>query len=216
VTPQTAERTTQTTKLYLTPTDNGRVLSLADFLAADGQEGFRYELIEGRLFVSPQADMPHDRLRKWLERQFDSYAEQHPDVINFVAGPARLFLPVLGEDVTAPEADLACYQGFPLHLPVAEVNWDSVTPYLVVEVISPKTAAKDLDRNVQLYLRVPSIREYWILDPREESYNRPSMTVYRRRGQSWQRPIEVAAGGTYATRFLPGFTLVLDRPPAQG
>jgi Uma2 family endonuclease len=215
VTPQTAEVTTQP-KLYLTPSDNGRILSLDDFLAADGQEGFSYELIEGRLVVSPQPNMPHDRLRKWLERQLDAYAEQRPDVINFVAGPARLILPAVGAGVTAPEADLACYQGFPLDLLDDDVNWGSVTPYLVVEIISPKTAAKDLDRNVQIYRQLSSIREYWILDPRDESTNRPSMTVYRRRGQSWQRAIEIPAGGTYVTRFLPGFTLVLDRPPAQG
>jgi Uma2 family endonuclease len=82
---------------------------------------------------------------------------------------------------------------------------------LVVEIISENTASKDLERNVTLYLQVKSLREYWIIDPRHESHDRPSMRVYRRRGQRWQKPIEVPAGGTYSTRLLPGFTLVLDR-----
>jgi hypothetical protein len=47
------------------------------------------------------------------------------------------------------------------------------------------------------------------LDPREDS-NRPTLTVYRRRGARWQRPIELAYGDTYATRLLPGFELLID------
>jgi hypothetical protein len=62
---------------------------------------------------------------------------------------------------------------------------------------------------VDLYLQVPSIREYWVLDPRT-SAGQPTLLVYRRRGQRWQRVIRVAGGGTYTTRLLPGFTLVLD------
>jgi hypothetical protein len=36
------------------------------------------------------------------------------------------------------------------------------------------------------------------------------MLVYRRRGKSWQRVIELAFGDTYTTKLLPGFRLVLD------
>ncbi len=60
-----------------------------------------------------------------------------------------------------------------------------------------------------LYLRVPSIREYWILDPRTDA-DHPSLLVYRRRGARWQRPLAVAGGDTYTTRLLPDFSLVLD------
>jgi Uma2 family endonuclease len=104
---------------------------------------------------------------------------------------------------------LAAYRDFPPDDDV-EPDWRDVNPILVVEILSPDSAAKDLDRNLDVYLQVPSIREYWIIDPRIDS-RRPSMIVYRRRGQRWQRPIHVEAGGTYDTKLLPGFTLVLDR-----
>jgi len=85
-----------------------------------------------------------------------------------------------------------------------------VNPILVVEVLSKKRPEKDLVRNVELYLEVSSIKEYWILDPRIDP-DRPSLLVYRRRGKSWQKPIEVPFGGTYQTpRVLPGFSLVVD------
>jgi Uma2 family endonuclease len=199
----------------LTPSDQGKKLSLDDFLTADWQEGFRYELIHGRLDVSPLPNLPHDRLRKWLERQLEVYAEQRPDVINYVLGPVRIIL-ALPDDVSAPEADLVAYNNFPHHVPFEDLDWADVNPALAVEIISAETPAKDLERNPALYLQVPTLREYWVIDPRDESHDRPSMVVYRRRGHRWQKPIEVPPGGAYATRFLPGFTLVLDRSQTQG
>ena len=82
-------------------------------------------------------------------------------------------------------------------------------PILAAEILSEDNADKDLVRNVRLLLLVPSVREYWIFDPREDP-DRPSLMVYRRRGASWQRPITLAAGETYTTKLLPGFSLLLD------
>jgi Uma2 family endonuclease len=197
-------------RLYLTPDDHGRPLTIEDLTSADAREGYRYELIRGRLEVSPLPDLPHDRLLRWLRRLLENYAKQHPEVVNEAFGPARIFLPDLEEGVTAPEPDVVAYRDFPLDLPEEEVNWQDLQPVVAVEILSPDTADKDLVRNVELYLRAPTIREYWIVDPRE-SYRRPSLLVYRRRGQRWQRPIRVEGGGTYTTPLLPDFTLTLDQ-----
>jgi Uma2 family endonuclease len=40
---------------------------------------------------------------------------------------------------------------------------------LVGEVVWEDDPDKDLVRNVELYLQVPSIREYWVLDPLPDS-----------------------------------------------
>ena len=40
-----------TTQLYLTPADHGRALTLEEFLSARAQEGYKYEIIHGRLDV---------------------------------------------------------------------------------------------------------------------------------------------------------------------
>jgi Uma2 family endonuclease len=197
-------------RLYLTAADHGRRLSLEEFESADAREGFRYELIHGRLDVSPAPNFPHEDLLDWLRDELKAYAREHAEAINKVVGPARVFVPDIEEGVTAPEPDLACYHDFPLHLPKGTVNWRDISPLLVVEVVSPDNADKDLTRNVPLYLRVPTIREYWIVDPRE-SYECPTLTVYRRRGTRWQKVIQIEAGGTYTTRLLPDFSLVLDR-----
>jgi Uma2 family endonuclease len=148
-------------------------------------------------------------LIRWLARRLERYVDEHPEVINFVATPACVLVP--GEDeATAPEPDLAAYRDFPLQLPLEEIRWEDVSPILVAEIISRDTADKDFVRNVELYLAVPSIREYWIFDTRE-SHDTPKLTVYRKRGQRWQRPIVVPFGEIYTPeRLLPGFTLRID------
>jgi Uma2 family endonuclease len=192
----------------LGPGDHGRPLTREEFGTAQWQSGYQYELIHGKLYVSPLPNLPQDWIEVWLWRLLDSYAQRHPEVINHVTAKARVLLPNR-LDVTQPEPDLAAYRDFPRHRSVAQMDWDDVSPVLVAEVVSENDPDKDLVRNVDLYVQAPSIREYWVLDPRTNA-DQPTLLVYRRRGQRWQRVIRVPGGGTYTTRLLPGFTLVLD------
>jgi Uma2 family endonuclease len=196
---------------YLTPADAGKPLALHEFEHADELEGYHYELIDGKLEVSPLPNLPHDRVKEHVNEQLRDYRRRHPAVVNYITGPARVFVPERLA-ATCPEPDLAAYHGFPLELPVEDVRWRDVSPLIVVEILSPDTVDKDLTRNRELYLLVPSIQEYWIIDPLTNP-SQPSLTVYRRRGHSgtsWQRPITVRGGGSYTTRHLPDFTLTLD------
>ena len=68
---------------------------------------------------------------------------------------------------------------------------------------------KDLTRNVELYLQVPTIREYWVFDTLRDGAERPHLIAHRRWGGRW-RVLEVAPGGTCTTRLLPGFRLIVD------
>ena len=81
------------TQLYLRPADHGRALTLEELESSRAVEGFRYELIHGRLEVSPLPDLPHDDLKDWLIGVLGAYSRQYPEVINRVKGPARVFLP---------------------------------------------------------------------------------------------------------------------------
>jgi Uma2 family endonuclease len=201
-------RTIMTTMVMLGPADHGRPMTRAEFEVARGQEGYHYELIEGKVYVSPVPDLPHDRILEWLYDRLHDYTRAHPEILNYVTARALIILPER-DAATNPEPDLAAYRDFPRHRSLREVAWDDVPPLLVAEVVSEDDPEKDLDRNVALYLQAASIREYWILDPRADP-DQPTLTVYRRRGQRWQRPIEVAPGETYTTRRLPDFSLLLD------
>jgi Uma2 family endonuclease len=192
----------------LGPADHGRPMSLDDFMSGDYRGGYRYELIDGKLYVTPAPNMPENRVELWIVMKLWNYAQAKPGVINFVGHKARVFVPDR-TGVTNPEPDAAAYRDFPVDAPFDAVRWQDVSPVLVVEILSPDDPNKDLVRNVELYLQVPSIREYWAFDTRPEGAERPTLRVHRR-GKSGWRVIDVAFGETYTTRLLPGFELVVD------
>ena len=197
------------TKIYLTPADHGRALSWDEFESADAEEGYRYEMIEGKVFVSPVPDMPHEDLKEWLEAVLRAYVLERPDILCRVKGASRVFLEERSDGVTAPEPDIACYSEYPSELPKKQRNWRNVSPFLVVEILSEDNQDKDLERNRRLYLEVESIQEYWIVDPLEDA-DCPSLIVYRRRAKRWAARRVIPSGGTYTTPMLPGFSLVMD------
>jgi len=187
--------------------DHGKPVRVREFESADFEEGYKYELIEGRLYVSPEARLPENQLEIWLLRKLWSYAEAHPEVINYVSNKARVIVPGTRRRTT-PEPDLAAYSNVRLDAETGRVEWEDVSPILVAEVLFAADPYKDLVRNVALYLRVPSIREYWILDA-QLSVVRPTLIVHRRHGARWVRR-EYAAGDTYTTKLLPAFSLLID------
>jgi Uma2 family endonuclease len=195
------------TELKIGPTCHGRPMTWQEYLQGDYEEGFKYELIDGRLYVSPEANLPENYVQDWLRDKLKAYRKTHPKVINHVTGPGRVF--VSGrEDITAPEPDVLAYRNFPHHRPLRDIHWEDVSPILVGEVLSAGDPGKDLVRNVELYWLVPSIKEYWVLDAREDA-DYPSLTAHVRYGRRW-RIIERGPSEVYTTRLLPGFKLRLD------
>jgi Uma2 family endonuclease len=198
-----------TTRLTLTPADHGREIDPDEFDAADGEEGYHYEIIDGRVYVSPVPDMPQEYLAVWLHGKLFQYTLVRPDVVSFLSCKTRVFVPGRRRR-TCPEPDISAFNDVPRGVPAPTLRWQDYSPFLVIEIPSDETPDKDLVRNVELYREVPSIREYWILDPNLNP-GEPELRVYRRRGERWQKPIDVSFGGVYETpRLLPGFRLVLD------
>src|SRR5262245_16284287 len=101
------------TQLHLTPALHGHPIALDDFLSASSEEGYRYEIIHGRLEVSPLPGMPHEDLVYWFVETLRAYGRVRPSVIQRVMAPARVFLPEAEEGATAPEPDIACYREYP-------------------------------------------------------------------------------------------------------
>jgi Uma2 family endonuclease len=194
------------TILKLGPSDHGRKLSQEEFMTGDYQGGYKYEIIDGRLAVSPLPDCPENQVEMWLLLTLAWYARSHREVINYVTPKGRVFVPNR-EDLTVPEPDITAYRNFPLGQPPETVTWEEISPILVAEVLAGEPD-KDLSRNVELFLQVPSIREYWVLDIRE-SAAQPTLLAHRRVRRQW-RLDTIPGGGTYTTRLLPDFSLTLD------
>jgi Uma2 family endonuclease len=200
--------TTHTPRGVIGPLDHGQRVSEASLAGAEFREGYRYEIIHGRLAVAAASNMSHEVLLAWLRDLLVVYRINHSSVMNFVASSPRVFVPD-AEGETIPEPDLACYRDFDPRRPLDEQHWQTMHPFLVVEVLSPDSLDKDLRRNVDLYLRVPSIQEYWIVDA-VTAANRPGLRVLRRSTIAWAEPLDLPFGSTYTTPLLPGLELLID------
>lgn len=75
-------------------------------------------------------------------------------------------------------------------------------PDLVVEILSPSTAHKDLNEKFRLYERV-GVKEYWVIHPQEQT-----VFVFRREGALFGRPAMFTAEDRIDVT-LPG-ELIID------
>jgi Uma2 family endonuclease len=199
------ERVTKTqARRQLGPDDAGVPLTDEEYEAADYAPGYRYELVTGRLYVSPAPNQPHCYLQDQLFLFLGEYARRRRDVLKRVTAHARVMTRALGA-TTDVQPDLCAYRDFPAD--ALHAHWRDTAPLLVVEVVSASDPGKDLVRNRGIYWAVPSILEYWIVDPRDD-VAQPTLLALVRGPEGWlERP--VPAGGVYRTDLLPGLEIDL-------
>jgi Uma2 family endonuclease len=197
------------TTLHIGPRDHGRELTDDEFVAADYEEGYKYELIDGSLYVSPQPNFPHDVIEQHIAETLVLYKQRHPGTIQKLSHKARVFVPGRRK-TTSPEPDFAIYDRCP---PGKGVRWQDISPMIVVEIVSDDPE-KDYDRNVELYRQVPSILEYWVFDKVEED-DGPVLKVFRRDSgeQDWTSE-DYGCEAVYSTELLPGLRLSVS--PSEG
>lgn len=195
-----------TVQIKLGPADHGRRLTLDDFDDAEYEPGYKYELIDGRLFVSSEPDPNENELELWLFEKLWDYSRSEGSVLNRVTNKGRVFVHARRED-TVPEPDIAAYTDYPLARRFSGMKWSEISPILVCEILTGHPE-KDLERNPDLYLQVPSIKEYWVLDGRDHA-EQPTLIQHRRRGKRWVIR-SFPFGSRFTTKLLPGFTLLID------
>jgi Uma2 family endonuclease len=195
----TATLPTVTTRIG--PADHGRRMTLDEFIEADWQEGWLYELARGVVEVTEvPAPSPHCRIVRRVAWMFMQYEHQHPGWIQYGAGggECRMRLPGMVSD---RHPDQAIYLD---PEPPGPTVWTKWVPHIVVEILSPGGEDRDLIDKREEYLRV-GVREYWILDPVERR-----LIVLSREGDTWEETI-IPESGVYRTLFLPG----LEVRPAE-
>src|SRR5882762_10394017 len=134
------------------------LLTVADLDVFPDDDGNRYELIEGELFVSRAPGIPHQLVLQNLQVELVSYLKANPIGI-LVPGAGAIF-----SDYDAVIPDLAF---------VRNEHWDQVVTGekftgaldLVVEILSPGTQnrQRDLSAKRQLYGKY-GVKEYWSVD----------------------------------------------------
>lgn len=120
--------------------------------------GMRYEVIEGDLYMSPAPRTVHQRIIAMLHGYLWEYLKQRPIGEVFFA-PIDLNLP----DLTSPvQPDLLFIANDHLH--IIKEKFVEGTPDLIVEVLSPGNPALDRRTKFRVYA-LAGVREYWIIDP---------------------------------------------------
>jgi len=191
--PPVATATPTLTALRIGLADHGRRLKLDEFIEAEFEQGWVYELARGVVEVTEVPGPWHGRIVDRLARMFIHYDEQHPGRINYRAGggECRMRLPCMVSD---RHPDQAIYLD---PEPSSHKVWTKWVPHIVVEVVSPGGEQRDFVDKHEEYLRV-GVREYWILDTEHRR-----MHALVREGDTWEETI-VPESGIYHTVFLPG------------
>ena len=118
-------------------------------------DGNRYEVLDGELFVTPQAAAAHQWISTLLSSALVQYCLRHD--LGWVAGPGAV---VFGDSELQPDVQVIPQPGGPRD----DAEWKELpTPLLVVEVLSESTRQRDLKKKKAAYLRL-GIPTYWIVD----------------------------------------------------
>ena len=184
---------TPAVQITIGPRDAGRTMTLDEFIAADWQEGYLYELARGVVVVTSVPHPRHGRIVRRIARVFDRYDEAYPRTIKYAAGGAecRLRLPGLMSDRHPDQAIYLTPEPSGTHL------WHRWTPAIVVEVVSRSAEARDYVEKREEYLHL-GVLEYWIFDS-----HRRKMMALKRNGDVWVEQ-ELGDAATYRTELLPG------------
>jgi Uma2 family endonuclease len=156
------------------------LLTYADY-AALPDDGKRYEILDGELFVTPSPSSQHQIILANLVEVLGGYVRQHR--IGKV-----LFAPL---DVIFADSSIAQPDAIYLDaasMPLISRRGIEGGPPLVVEVLSPSTTRTDRSVKFSLYARY-GVEFYWIVDP-----DARVLEAYRRAGEGYV--LAMTASGT--------------------
>jgi Uma2 family endonuclease len=159
-------------------------------------DGKRYEIIDGELFVTPSPFRPHQRAVTRLTRYLSAFAEEN-DLGEVFVAPFDVILSRF--DVVEPDL---LYVSKGRRSVLTEENVQGA-PDLVVEVLSSSTADTDRTIKLKVYARY-GVEEYWIIDPEG-----PSAEIYRRQEKRLEYIKTLVASDSLTSPLFPGFSLPL-------
>ncbi len=118
-------------------------------------DGKRYEVMDGELYVTPSPSPLHQRLSKRLQRQLEDYFEARGlgEVFN-----APLDVILGRHDIVEPDLLVV---GDPAQISTRGIEG---APRLVIEVLSPSTRSRDRGLKMRRYAE-RGVAHYWIVDP---------------------------------------------------
>lgn len=174
-------------------------LTIAD-LEAVPENGNRYELIEGELYVSTQPHWFHQRVCGELFTVLNVWSKQTG------LGVAGWAPGIIFSEADAVAPDIIWVSKDRLNVIDLEAGKLRRAPDLIVELLSPgaENERRDKRTKLQLYSR-HGVKEYWIVD-----WQTKIIEVYRRRGTSLRLSCTLREEDDLTSPLLPGFSVKVE------
>jgi Uma2 family endonuclease len=163
-------------------------------------DGRRYEVLRGVLYVSAAPNPLHQFALRNLVRRLSVFLEGHP-VGEFYLPPTDLILP---HGLTAPVQPDLFYISGEWKGTVTSRTMEGV-PDLVAEILSPSTRRIDRKDKFDAYAEA-GVREYWLADPLARS-----MEVFVLRDGAYALLKKFERGERLRSEVIPGFEPPLDK-----
>ena len=160
--------------------------------------GKRYEIIDGELFVTPSPRRAHQKVVTQLSRFLGNFVETMGCGEVYVA-PFDVVFSLF--DVVEPDILYVSKE----HASVVTEKNVQGAPDLVVEVLSQSTAEIDRTTKLKLYARY-GVQEYWLIDPEA-----CTAEIYRRETRGFEQVASLRPSDLLTTPLLPGFSVLLRK-----
>lgn len=139
------------------------------------EDGRRYEVIQGTLYMAPAPFYRHQKIIMRLSSLLDQFV-QDADAGEVLIAPFDVLLSE--HNVVQPDILFIAKENLSI---LTEKNAHG-TPDLMIEVLSKSNRSHDEIRKRKLY-EMFGVREYWIVDPQAES-----ITMYKHEGDRFGTP----------------------------
>ena len=161
--------------------------------------GKRYEIIDGELFVSKSPTYHHQFACGRIYRYLDQWSEETG------LGEANFGTGVIFADDDDVIPDVVWTSLARLNKIIGSDGHFNAAPDLVVEVLSPGSANEKRDRETKLkFYSRRGVLEYWIVN-----WLIGEITVYRRKGKALRQHSTLRSSDTLTSPLLPGFKCVV-------
>ena len=162
-------------------------------------DGWKYEVIRGELYMSPAPRPLHQRVSGNLTFELQRFVRSG-GLGEVLTAPIDVILPRnLGTPV---QPDILFIRNDNLGI-VGETTIDGV-PDLVIEILSPSNWVDDRRVKFTVYAEA-GVEEYWIVDPKAVT-----VEVYRLQGDRYDLVESYGPGDVVSSIVLSGFSVVLS------
>ncbi|MEA5623982.1 Uma2 family endonuclease [Nostoc sp. UHCC 0251] len=164
-------------------------------------EGTRYEIVDGELFVTRVPHFKHQQTCGRIFQQLNIWSES-TGLGEAVINPGVLFSE---SDSVIPDVVWATKET--LALTLDEAGHLTGAPDLVVEVLSASKSDERRDKEAKLKLYSSrGVKEYWIADWRSRK-----LEVYRREQSQLKLVETLFSSDSLISSLLPGFSCIVDQ-----